>query len=171
MVGTCGIVGNGYRCPQVHKLAAGAAHAACFGVIARVSLGIIIGKPVRPMKDRQAPVRVFMHAHRGTHEMRPERARRDLQAQAAPLDGIIVPHPALLLDAQNVLHSAAAIADEGAAGLDRGDREGGIVGRPIALGEPAIGRCDRRDAGQRQLLRRPVLQGAEGALATAAAGE
>jgi hypothetical protein len=120
------------------------------------------------MKDRQAPVRVFMHAHRGTHEMRPERARRDLQAQASPLDGIIVPHPALLLDAQNVLHSAAAIADEGATGLGRGDREGGIVGRPIALGEPAIGRCDRRDAGQRQLLRRPVLQGAEGALAAAA---
>ena len=42
------------------------------------------------------------------------------------------------------------------------------MGWPIGLGEPAIGRRDCGDAGQGQLLRQPVLQGAEGALETAA---
>ena len=61
---------------------------------------------MRPMKDRQAPVRVFMHAHRGTHEMRPERAQRDLYGQTPPLDGVVVTYPALFLDAQDLAHPA-----------------------------------------------------------------
>ena len=89
-------------------------------------------------------VGVLVYAHRGAHEMRPQRARRDLQGQAAPLDGVVVAHPAFFLEAQDLAHPAGAIADEGAAGLGRGYREGGIVGWPIGLGEPAIGRRDRR---------------------------
>jgi hypothetical protein len=72
------------------------------------------------------------------------------------------------LDAQDVAHPAGAIGDEGAADLGRGDGEGGVVGRPIGLGEPTIGRRDRRDLSQGQLLRQAVLQGAEGALGTPA---
>jgi hypothetical protein len=53
-------------------------------------------------------------------------------------------------------------------GVGRSHRECGVVSRPIRLGEPAIGRRDRRDAGQGQLLRQAVLQGTEGALRTAA---
>jgi hypothetical protein len=57
---------------------------------------------MRPVEDRQAPVGILVHAHGGAHKMRPQRARRDLQGQAAPLDGIVIAYPALLVDAQDV---------------------------------------------------------------------
>ncbi len=86
------------------------------------------------------------------------RARRDLHGETAPFDGIVVADPAFLPNAQDVAHPAAAVGDKSAAGLGRGHRKGGVVGRPIGLGEPAVGCRDRRDAGQRQLLWQPVLQ-------------
>jgi hypothetical protein len=91
-------------CSVVHKSTAGcrSGSRSQFGVIARVSRGIIIGQPMRPVEDRQAPVGILVHAHGGAHKMRPQRARRDLQGQAAPLDGIVIAYPALLVDAQDV---------------------------------------------------------------------
>jgi len=48
------------------------------------------------------------------------------------------------------------------------DRKGSIAGRQIALGDPAVARRNRGDAGQGQLLGQAVLKGSEGALGTAA---
>jgi hypothetical protein len=35
-------------------------------------------------------VRVFLHPHRGAHEVRPSGAGRDLQAAPVPFDGVVV---------------------------------------------------------------------------------
>jgi hypothetical protein len=57
---------------------------------------------VRAVKEREPPVRVFVDTHRRAHEVRPQRVRRDLQDRSAPLDGVVVADPALLLDAQDL---------------------------------------------------------------------
>ena len=98
---------------------------------------------MRPVEDRQPAVGIFVHPHRGAHKMRPQRARRDLQGEAVPLDGIVVADAALLLDAQDLARAAGAVGDESAVGFDRSERKSGVVGRPITFGEPAIGRRDR----------------------------
>jgi len=95
--------------------------------------GVVVGQPMRHVKDGQMPAWVFVHAYRGAHKMRPERARRDLQGESAPFDGVVGVDPAFLLDAQDVANPAAAVGDKSAAGLDRRHREGGIVGRPVSL--------------------------------------
>ena len=79
------------------------------GDITRVPLGVVVGQPMWPVKDRQAAVGIFVHAHRGAHKMRSERARRDVQGEAAPLDRVVVADPAILLDRQDVAHPAGAI--------------------------------------------------------------
>ncbi|HEV2098804.1 MAG TPA: hypothetical protein VGR45_07735 [Stellaceae bacterium] len=125
---------------------------------------VVIGQAVRAMEDRQAAVGIFVDAHDRAHEMRPQRARRDLQAEAAPFDGVVVADPALFLEAEDLARLAGAVGYEGAARLGRGDREGGVVLPQIAFGDPPVGRLDRRDPGEPQLLRQAVLQRAEGAL-------
>src|SRR3546814_7845704 len=52
-----------------------------------------------------------------------------------------------------------------------GHGEGGVVLRDVGLGEPAVGRRDGGDAGQRQLLGQPVLECAESALRAATRSE
>jgi hypothetical protein len=50
-------------------------------VIAQISVRVVIGEAMGTVKDRQPAVRVFVHAHRGAHKMRAQRAGRDLIAQ------------------------------------------------------------------------------------------
>ena len=45
------------------------------------------------MEDRQPAVRVFVHAHHGSHKMRAQRPGRDLQSEPPPLD--VLPLPTL----------------------------------------------------------------------------
>src|SRR5438270_13617510 len=40
------------------------------------SLGIVFGQAMGSMEDRQSPVRVFVDAHHGAHEVLPQRVRR-----------------------------------------------------------------------------------------------
>src|SRR5512135_621012 len=87
------------------------------GVIAGISLKIVFGQAMRAMEDRQPAIGVLVHAHGGAHEMGPQRARRDLQAEPAPLDGVVVADPALLLDAQDLAGGAAAVGNEGGSRL------------------------------------------------------
>jgi len=115
-------------------------------------------RPADAARGRSPGVRrVFVHAHCGAHKMGPQWARRDLQGEAPPLDGIVVAHPAVLLDAQDLAHPAGAIVERRCR-PGRRHREGDIVGRAIALSEPSIGRRYCGDAGQSQLLRQPILQ-------------
>jgi hypothetical protein len=86
------------------------------GVVMGSSLGIAFGQAMGSVEERQSPVRVFVNAHHGAREVRPQ---RDLQGEPAPFDGVAVADPAFLLDAQDVAHPAGAIGDEGAANLGR----------------------------------------------------
>jgi hypothetical protein len=62
-----------------------------------------------------------------------------LQDQAAPFDGVVVADPALLLDRQDLAGLSGAVGDEGAAGIGRRNREGGVVLRQVLLGDiPSI---------------------------------
>jgi hypothetical protein len=139
-----------------------------FLVIAQVSLRVVIGQPMWPVKDRQAAVGVLVHAHGGADKMGAQRAWRDLQAEPAPFDRVVVADPALLLEAQDLARGAAAVGDERGSGLLRRHREPGVVGRQISFADPPVGGLERGDPGQGQLLGEAVLQGAEGALGTAA---
>src|SRR3546814_9624585 len=96
--------------------------------------------------------------------MWPERARRELQMQTVPFDGVVVADPALVLNAQYLAPGAGAVGYEGRAGLLGGDGEAGIVRGDVDLGEPAVGRLDLPDAGQPELLGQAVLECAEGPL-------
>src|SRR6266853_4618295 len=73
-----------------------------FGVIAGVPLRIVFGQTMGTVEDRQAPVGVLVHAHGGADKMRAQRAGRDLQAEPAPFDGVVVADSALLLEAQDL---------------------------------------------------------------------
>src|SRR5438045_7806901 len=55
------------------------------------SLGIVFGQAMGSMEDRQSPVRVFVDAHHGAHEVRPQRVRRDLQGEPAPFEVLSLP--------------------------------------------------------------------------------
>ena len=53
------------------------------------------------MEDRQLPVGTFVYAHHRAHEMGSQWARRDLQRQPTPFDGVVIGDRALLLEAQD----------------------------------------------------------------------
>ena len=104
-------------------------------IFVKASLIIVIG--------RQPAIGIFVNAHPGAHELWPQRARRDLQDQVAPFDRAVVAASVRLLDTQNLADPARAVGDEGAAGLPRRDREGGVVLRQVLLGDIAVGRLEQ----------------------------
>ena len=53
------------------------------------------------MEDRQLPVGILVRARHRAHEMGSQWARRDLQRQPTPFDGVVVADPALFLEAQD----------------------------------------------------------------------
>ncbi len=84
----------------------------------------------------------------------------------------VVADAPFFLKAQDFPGCAGAVGDKSAARLLWGDREGGVVGRQIALPDPAIGRLEGGNAGQRHLLGQAVLERSEGPLGSArASGE
>ena len=72
------------------------------------------------------------------------------------------------MPAEDVAPGRGRAGDEGRPRLLGRDGEAGVVRRQVDLGDEAVGGLDRGDAGQRQLLHQPILQGAEGALGAAA---
>ena len=62
---------------------------------------------------------------------------------------------------------AGGVGDEGAVGLLGRDREERVALAQVDLADEAVGRCDGRDPGKRELLGQPVLEGAERALGAA----
>jgi hypothetical protein len=108
-----------------------------------------------------------MHLDPGSDEMRAHRALRDLQLQRPVGDAIVVADLALLLNAQDLVEIDARNGREGRAFARRLNREAGVVGRQIDLAQEGVGRLDRRDPGQPELLGQAVLQRAEYPLRTA----
>src|SRR3546814_1158470 len=54
------------------------------------AVGAVIGEAVRSVEYSDGAVGVLVDAHHGPDEVRPEPARRQLQAEAVPLDGVVV---------------------------------------------------------------------------------
>ena len=127
-------------------------------------MGREFGDAVGSPEEGDRAVGVLVQPHGRPDEVRPERARRDLQAPAAPAHGVVVADLPGLVPAENVAPGRGRAGDEGRPRLGGRDGEAGVVRRQVALGDEAVGGLDRGDAGQRQLLDQPVLQGAEGAL-------
>src|SRR5665213_2016782 len=130
--------------------------------------GVVVGQTVGAEEDRQRAVGILVDAHGGLDEVRPQRARRDLQTERAPFDGVVVADLAGLLDTEDLAPGTGRVGNEAGAGLLGGDGELRVVGGDVGLGEPAVGGLDPGDPGELQFLRQPVLQGAEGALRAAA---
>src|SRR5208337_4971293 len=74
---------------------------------------------------------------------------------------ILVADLALLLHAQDLIVVDARERGEGRTGLRRRDREALVVGGQIDLADERVGRLDRRDPGELELLHQPLLQGLE----------
>ena len=99
------------------------------------------------MEDGEMAVGVLVHPDPRLDEVMADRARRDLQDQALVAHGVVVADGALLVDAQDVEVSPRGVGHEGRAKLFRGDREAGVVGRQIELGDEPVGRLDGGDPG------------------------
>src|SRR5258708_32943162 len=103
-------------------------------------------------EDGDRAVGIVVDADGRSDEMRPEPARRQLEGEAAPFDGVVVAEGALPLDAEDLAAQCRPVGHEGGAFLLWLDREGRVVLRDGGVGEPAICRLDGGDAGGRQLL-------------------
>src|SRR3546814_9879220 len=91
------------------------------------AVGIVVGEAMRAEEDGEGAVGILVDPDPGLDEMWPERARRELQMQTVPFDGVVVAAPALVLNAQDLETGAGAVGNEGGGGLLGGDGEGGRV--------------------------------------------
>ena len=85
-------------------------------------------------------------------EVRAHRALRDLQFQRLVGDAIVVADLPLLFDAQDLVEIDAGDRRERRAFAGRLNPEAGIMGRQIDLAQERVGRLDRRDPGELELL-------------------
>jgi hypothetical protein len=95
--------------------------------VERAAVGAVAGEAARPVEDRQRAVGVVVDPHPHLDEVRPQRARRDLQAQAPVAHAVVVADDALLVHAQDVAMDAGRVADERAPRLLGRDRKAGVV--------------------------------------------
>src|SRR5271166_3982607 len=128
------------------------------------SLPVVPADAARPVEEGMGSVGIDVDLDPRLDEVRTQRAFGDLQFERAVGHAIVVAHLALLLDAQDLVEIDARDRGEGQAGLSRRCGEALIVGGQIDLADEGVGRLDRRDPGEPELLDQPVLQGLERAL-------
>ena len=97
----------------------------------------------------------------GAYEIGSCRMRRDLQPGAVPGDGVVGSDGALFLDAQEIAPLFRGHRHEGLPCFGGLGREAGVVGRNIGFPEKPVGGFDIADTNESELLRQPVLKGAE----------
>jgi hypothetical protein len=110
------------------------------------------------MKDGVGAVGVEVDLDPRLDEMRPQRAWWDLQLQRPVGHAIVVLDLALLLNAQDLVEIDARNRREGRAGLGGGHGEAGVVDGQVDLADKGVGRLDRDDPREPELLRQPVLE-------------
>jgi hypothetical protein len=105
------------------------------------------------VEDRERAVGVVVDPHPHLDEVRPDRARRDLQAQAPVAHAVVVAHHPLFVHAQDVAVRARRVGDERTSRLLGRDREAAVVffGQ-VDLAQEAVGGLGRGDAGECRLL-------------------
>src|SRR3546814_16821044 len=111
------------------------------------AVGIVVGEAMRAEEDGEGAVGILVDPDPGLDEMWPERARRELQMQTVPFDGVVVADPALVLNAPALAPSAGQGGSEGRAGLPGVGGHAGRWRRARAPGEPRVGRPEIPAAG------------------------
>src|SRR6185437_4667920 len=62
------------------------------------AVGVVVGEAMRPKEDGDRAVGIFVNADDGPDEVRPQTARRQLQAEPTPFHRVVVADAALFLD-------------------------------------------------------------------------
>ena len=93
------------------------------------------------MEHGEAAVRVCVNTHGHLDEVTPVALLGDLQHAPRIAHRVVVPHHALILDAQDVVERAHE-RHKGRARLGGREREAGVVVRDVDGGEPVIGGRD-----------------------------
>src|SRR3954451_19977911 len=94
------------------------------------SVRLIVGKPARTVEHGEAAVRVFVNAHGCLDELAAVALLGDLQHAPHVAHRVVVPHHALILDAQDVIERSNE-RHEGRSLLGGRDRETGVVVRDV----------------------------------------
>ena len=116
------------------------------------------------VKDGVSSVGILADLDARLDEMGAQRALGNLQPERLEPHAIVVADVSIFLNAQDLGQIDAGDRDESAAFLFGRDREAGVVSGDVDIADEGVGALDIVDAGERQLLRQPVLQGMECAL-------
>ena len=125
-----------------------------------------MAQPVWPMGQADGPIQVLMHGDGAALERAAPAHRFDLQVEVLKADRVIAIHRTLELQGEDQIQIAAATRHKRTARLRWRHLKTTIKLGPVALPQKSIGRIQRLDPGQSQLLRQPALPGAEVALAS-----
>jgi hypothetical protein len=127
----------------------------------------IVSKPVRSPEDAEAPVRVLADPHLGSHEAGSQAAFGQLEAESLPAQGVVVAHPPLFLNAQDVASRPVGIGDEGRSILLGLHGEAAVVVVDVDVPEEVVGAFDAADPGKPEFLGQAVLERSKRPLRTA----
>ena len=132
------------------------------------AIGMVARQAPGPVEHGQGPRGIFMDPHRDRHVMKPVRVLRDLQGRALRPHRIVLGHGPFVcthrISARGVpTHGMKAVPVSVARTITRA-----LCWGLNGFGQIPVGGRDGGDPGQGQLLGQAVLQGAEGALGTAA---
>ena len=130
-------------------------------MLSRQPAFVVAAEASGSMKDRQGSVGILADLDVGLDEMRAQRAFGNLQLEPVEADAIVVADASIFLDAEDLGQIEARDRDEGRALLLGRNREARVVRRDVGIPDERVGGLDGSDAGQRQLLGQPVLQGLE----------
>ena len=160
---SCGHGGEAKRRPHVHRLGrrADLSGALGWGGVLEPSFVVVAADAAGPVEEGVRAVGVDVDLDPRPDEMRAHRAFRDLQLERPVGDAIVVSDLALLLNAQDLVEVDARDRREGRALACRQNGEANVVLRQIDVADEGVGRLDRVDPGERELLDQPVLQGLE----------
>ena len=115
------------------------------------AVGVVAGEAARAVEHREGAIWVVVDPHPRSDEVVAERARWDLQGQAAVAHAVVVADHPFLLHAEDVGVGAGAIGDEPGLRLLGRDREAGVMLGQVSHPDELVGGLDRGDAGERQL--------------------
>ena len=129
--------------------------------------GVIACQQPGTMEHGERPVRILAHLDTGLDVVGSYPALRKLKPSPGIRDRIVASHDPLLLDTEDLPKQRRVGDNERAFAERRRLEETRIMPRQVDVANISVGVVDPADPGKLQLLRQPVLQGAEHALRSA----
>ena len=123
----------------------------------RAGVRVVTSQAAPAVEDRQRAVRITVHFHRCLHEVRTQRAFRNLRLAVLERNAIVVAHHALFLDAERLCQFQSGRRDKRAARLFRRDGEPCVVRRYISVPQPGVRSLHGRNPRQQQILLQTIL--------------